>query len=171
MRKSLNSIRSWQSGGGQSGGQSGKKGVEGCYRATAAVRGGDGQHSFIVEASSLHQPASAGQRAGSGGKAGKKHRRRLSDGGKSGGKKAISRTTVSASCSPALTRKSSLEMATDAVSSNNNEDQSCSGAAVSNMSNKVSDDINEMVEQIQAIQIDISELAGRPISLVGGSKR
>jgi len=39
------------------------------------------------------------------------------------------------------------------------------------MSNKVSDDINEMVEQIQAIQLDISELAGRPISLVGGSKR
>lgn len=36
---------------------------------------------------------------------------------------------------------------------------------------QVSDDINEMVEQIQAIQIDISELAGRPISLVGGSKR
>ena len=35
---------------------------------------------------------------------------------------------------------------------------------------QVSDDINEMVEQIQAIQIDISELAGRPISLVGGSK-
>ena len=36
---------------------------------------------------------------------------------------------------------------------------------------QVSDDINEMVEQIQAIQLDISELAGRPISLVGGSKR
>ena len=56
MRKSLNSIRSWQSGGGQSGGQSGgqrgKKGVEGCYRTTAAVRGGDGQHSFIVEGGS-----------------------------------------------------------------------------------------------------------------------
>jgi hypothetical protein len=167
-RKSLNSIRSWQSGGGQRE----KKGVEGCYRATAAVRG-DREHSFIVEASSpgLRQPASAGQRAGGGGKAGKKHRRRLSDAGKSGSKKAISRTTVSASCSPALTRKSSLDMAADAVSSNNNQDQSCSGA-VSSMSNKVSDDINEMVEQIQAIQIDISELAGRPISLVGtGSKR
>ena len=38
---------------------------------------------------------------------------------------------------------------------------------VSSYSNKVSDDINEMVEQIQAIQNDISELAGRPISLAG----
>ena len=98
---------------------------------------------------------------------------------------------MSASCSPALTRKSSLDMeANKTTSSNKNEDQSCSGA-VSSMSNKVakifsypiflllftetllqvSDDINEMVEQIQAIQLDISELAGRPISLVGGSKR
>ena len=134
----------------------------------------------------------------------KKHRRRLSDGGKAGGKKAISRwlghriafqrnhrfwfqkysvcrKSVSASCSPAVTRKGSLEMVTD-TSINNDEDPSCTGA-VSSMSNKVtkiflkiflfqvSDDINEMVEQIQAIQLDISELAGRPISLVGGSKR
>ena len=42
---------------------------------------------------------------------------------------------------------------------------------VANLFFQVSDDINEMVEQIQAIQHDISELAGRPISLVGGSKR
>jgi hypothetical protein len=35
---------------------------------------------------------------------------------------------------------------------------------------QVSDDINEMVEQIQAIQHDISELAGRPISLVAGTR-
>ena len=38
---------------------------------------------------------------------------------------------------------------------------------VSSHSNIVSDDINAMVEQIQAIQNDISELAGRPISLAG----
>ena len=38
---------------------------------------------------------------------------------------------------------------------------------VSSHSNIVSDDINDMVEQIQAIQNDISELAGRPISLAG----
>ena len=31
---------------------------------------------------------------------------------------------------------------------------------------RVSEDINDMVEQIQAIQNDISELAGRPISLI-----
>ena len=31
---------------------------------------------------------------------------------------------------------------------------------------RVSEDINDMVEQIQAIQHDISELAGRPISLI-----
>ena len=40
-------------------------------------------------------------------------------------------------------------------------------AIVSSYSNKVSDDINIMVEQIQTIQNDISKLAGRPISLVG----
>ena len=130
----------------------------------------------------------------------KKHRRRLSDGGKAGGKKAISRwlghriafqrnhrfwfqkysvcrKSVSASCSPAVTRKGSLEMVTDTSIKND------PGCTVSSMSNKVtkiflkiflfqvSDDINEMVEQIQAIHLDISELAGRPISLVGGSKR
>ena len=150
---------------------------------------------------------SPGQRVGGGGGTGqqlpaKKHRRRLSDGGKAGGKKAISRwlghriafqrnhrfwfqkysvcrKSVSASCSPAVTRKGSLEMVTD---TSINNDPGCTGA-VSSMSNKVtkiflkiflfqvSDDINEMVEQIQAIQLDISELAGRPISLVGGSKR
>ena len=88
----------------------------------------------------------------------KKHRRRLSDGGKAGGKKAISRwlghriafqrnhrfwfqkysvcrKSVSASCSPAVTRKGSLEMVTD-TSINNDEDPSCTGA-VSSMSNKV----------------------------------
>ena len=43
-------------------------------------------------------------------------------------------------------------------------------AVLSSYSNKVSDDINEMVEQIQAIQNDISELAGRPISLVGSKQ-
>ena len=101
------------------------------------------------------------------------------------------RTSVSASCSPALARKTSLDTsgANASTLSNNDEEQGCSGA-VSSMSNKVlkifswpisvptksvslfqvSDDINEMVEQIQAIQLDISELAGRPISLVGGSK-
>lgn len=102
----------------------------------------------------------------------KKHRRRLSDGGKAGGKRAISRTSVSASCSPALARKTSLDTSgnTETLSNTNNEEEGCS-EAVSSMSNQVSDDINEMVEQIQAIQHDISELAGRPISLVGGSKR
>ena len=37
---------------------------------------------------------------------------------------------------------------------------------VANDSSRVSEDINDMVEQIQAIQNDISELAGRPISLI-----
>ena len=86
----------------------------------------------------------------------KKHRRRLSDGGKAGGKKAISRwlghriafqrnhrfwfqkysvcrKSVSASCSPAVTRKGSLEMVTD---TSINNDPGCTGA-VSSMSNKV----------------------------------
>ena len=46
MRKSLNSVASWQSGGG--GGQRGAKGV-GCYRA-AAIRGGE--HSVVVKGGS-----------------------------------------------------------------------------------------------------------------------
>ena len=35
-----------------------------------------------------------------------------------------------------------------------------------NDNDRVSEDINDMVEQIHAIQQDISELAGRPISLI-----
>ena len=50
-----------------------------------------------------------------------------------------------------------------AVSEDNNSD------VISNLSTRVSEDINEMVEQIQAIQDDISELAGRPISLYGNN--
>ena len=35
-----------------------------------------------------------------------------------------------------------------------------------NENDRVSEDINDMVEQIHAIQQDISQLAGRPISLI-----
>ena len=89
---------------------------------------------------------------------------------------------MSASCSPALARKTSLDTKSGNTEtlSNTNEEQGCS-EAVSSMSNQarvtlivfkkrnsllafpllhkpriqVSDDINEMVEQIQAIQHDI----------------
>ena len=106
----------------------------------------------------------------------KKHKRRMSDGGKTRLKNMSgqSRTSQSATSSPALSRKSSspntkvLEDKSESKSSLiYDTDKS---AIVSSYSNKVSDDINEMVEQIQAIQNDISELAGRPISLIG-SKR
>jgi len=106
----------------------------------------------------------------------KKHKRRMSDGGKPKMKKfpGHSRTSQSATSSPALGRKS--PSASTKVLEDNSESKSSliydadKSAILSSYSNKVSDDINEMVEQIQAIQNDISELAGRPISLVG-SKR
>jgi len=92
---------------------------------------------------------------------------------------------VSASCSPALTRKAldpitrkaldpitrkALDPNTRKMSDPPPSSPPDQDAAISTLSNKVSDDINQMVEQIQAIQHDISELAGRPISLVGGPK-
>jgi len=106
----------------------------------------------------------------------KKHKRRMSDGGKAKLKNLPShnRTSQSATSSPALSRKSSNT--NTKVSEDKGESESSliydtdKSAILSSYSNKVSDDINEMVEQIQAIQNDISELAGRPISLVG-SKR
>merc|ERR1719186_297368 len=106
----------------------------------------------------------------------KKHKRRMSDGGKTRLKNMSgqSRTSQSATSSPALSRKSSSPNAK--VLEDKSESKSSliydtdKSAIVSSYSNKVSDDINEMVEQIQAIQNDISELAGRPISLIG-SKR
>jgi len=100
----------------------------------------------------------------------------MSDGGKPKLKNLPShnRTSQSATASPALSRKSSNT--NTKVSEDKGESKSSliydtdKSAILSSYSNKVSDDINEMVEQIQAIQNDISELAGRPISLVG-SKR
>eukprot|EP00090_Calanus_glacialis_P005362 TRINITY_DN14165_c0_g1_i4.p1 TRINITY_DN14165_c0_g1~~TRINITY_DN14165_c0_g1_i4.p1 ORF type:complete len:178 (-),score=25.17 TRINITY_DN14165_c0_g1_i4:738-1271(-) len=106
----------------------------------------------------------------------KKHKRRMSDGGKPKLKNmpGHNRASQSATSSPALSRKSSS--ANTKVSEDKGESESSliydtdKSAILSSYSNKVSDDINEMVEQIQAIQNDISELAGRPISLIG-SKR
>jgi len=149
-KRSLGSIGSWQGGGG------------GASLACPTFRAG--QDISCKGSASPSQPA-------------KKHRRRLSDGGKARSKKAIPRPTVSASCSPALTRKALDPITRKALDPNTRKmsdpppssppDQD---AAISTLSNKVSDDINQMVEQIQAIQHDISELAGRPISLVGGPK-
>jgi len=106
----------------------------------------------------------------------KKHKRRLSDGGKARLKNMSgnNRTSLSATSSPALSRKSAsakTKVLEDKSGSKSSLIYDADKSAVlSSYSNKVSDDINEMVEQIQAIQNDISELAGRPISLVG-SKR
>ena len=47
MRKSLNSVASWQSGGG---GERGKKGL-GCYRAAAAAVGSE-DNSVVVKGAS-----------------------------------------------------------------------------------------------------------------------
>ena len=107
----------------------------------------------------------------------KKPKRRMSDGGKAKVKKlpGPNRNSQSAASSPSLSRKS-LDANNTKVSEDKGDSKSSliydsdKSAIVSSYSNKVSDDINEMVEQIQAIQNDISELAGRPISLVG-SKR
>ncbi|XP_023345645.1 uncharacterized protein LOC111714717 [Eurytemora carolleeae] len=76
--------------------------------------------------------------------------RRLSDSQSRKLKRSIislqERGSVSANCSPAPNRR-------------------CREEGIVHLSTRVSEDINEMVEQIQSIQNDISELAGRPISL------
>ena len=70
----------------------------------------------------------------------------------------------SVTSSPALSRKSSRTnvKCSEEKKSNSNLIYDCDKG----YNDRVSEDINDMVEQIQAIQNDISELAGRPISLI-----
>ena len=70
----------------------------------------------------------------------------------------------SVTSSPALSRKSSRTnvKSSEEKKSNSNLIYDCDKG----YNDRVSEDINDMVEQIQAIQNDISELAGRPISLI-----
>jgi len=101
-------------------------------------------------------------------------KRRTSDAGKTKPKKTSSQNqhSQSVTSSPASSRRS-LNAKNAKVFEDKDESKSAmiyerdKSVIVSSYSNKVSDDINEMVEQIQAIQNDISELAGRPISLAG----
>ena len=84
-------------------------------------------------------------------------------------------SSQSVTSSPALSRKSSKtniqvktsEAGSDQQGSKSNLIFDCD----KNYQDRVSDDINDMVEQIQAIQNDISELAGRPISLIAEYKQ
>ena len=78
----------------------------------------------------------------------------------------------SVTSSPALSRKSSKtniksceglgKLGSAGKSSKSNIVYDCDKS----YDDRVSEDINDMVEQIQAIHHDISELAGRPISLI-----
>ena len=90
----------------------------------------------------------------------------MSDGGKSKlqNSSCHNQNSQSVTSSPAFSRKSLDAKNTKVLE---DKDEGNGDIRVSNYSNKVSDDINDMVEQIQAIQNDISELAGRPISLLG----
>ena len=76
----------------------------------------------------------------------------------------------SVTSSPALSRKSKptteiLEGATGR-GSKAGLGFDCDRTYTENEADRVSEDINDMVEQIHAIQQDISQLAGRPISLI-----
>ena len=101
-------------------------------------------------------------------------KRRTSDAGKTKPKNLSCKNqhSQSVTSSPASSRRS-LNAKKEKVFEDKDESKSAmvcerdKSVIVSSYSNKVSDDINEMVEQIQAIQNDISELAGRPISLAG----
>ena len=75
----------------------------------------------------------------------------------------ISYFSQSVTSSPALSRKSSKTniKTSEGKKSKSNLIHDCDKS----YNDRVSEDINDMVEQIQAIQNDISELAGRPISL------
>ena len=76
----------------------------------------------------------------------------------------LSHFSKSVTSSPALSRKSSRTniKSSEEKKSNSNLIYDCDKG----YNDRVSEDINDMVEQIQAIQNDISELAGRPISLI-----
>ena len=82
----------------------------------------------------------------------RKPRRRLSDAAGARATASPGRASQSVTSSPALSRKSGAGAGQEGGTRE-------AGEA------KVSEEINDMVEQIQAIQADISQLAGRPISL------
>jgi len=154
LKKSLNSISQWQD-----------RDTEPTYS------------SFKPKANNIFPEGSLPLAAHDNPRQHKKPKRRMSDGGKAKVKNLAgpNRNSQSAASSPSLSRKS-VDSNNTKVSEDKGDTKSSliydsdKSAIVSSYSNKVSDDINEMVEQIQAIQNDISELAGRPISLVG-SKR
>ena len=68
--------------------------------------------------------------------------------------------------SPALARKSKPTTEILERGSKPGLGFDCDRTYTENEADRVSEDINDMVEQIHAIQQDISELAGRPISLI-----
>ena len=72
----------------------------------------------------------------------------------------------SVTSSPALSRKSSKTNIKSSEGFGKNSKSNLTYNCDKGYNDRVSEDINDMVEQIQAIQNDISELAGRPISLI-----
>ena len=74
---------------------------------------------------------------------------------------ALSRKSKPTSENPEVGRGSKTSLAFDCDRTYNDKEPHND-----NDNDRVREDINDMVEQIHAIQQDISELAGRPISLI-----